>query len=84
VAALVDAWRGKLAYDPADIKSSFLVVRGEWDTLNTEQDARWLLAAAASSPEKKYVEVPQATHLMLLERNRHALYRATNAFLLGG
>jgi hypothetical protein len=46
-------------------------------------DARWLLAEATSSPDKKYVKVAEATHLMLLEENRHALYRATNEFLLG-
>jgi alpha-beta hydrolase superfamily lysophospholipase len=83
VAALIDAWTGKLAYDPAGIQSPLLVVRGEWDTLDTGQDARWLLSSATSSREKKYVEIPEATHLMLLEKNRDALYRATNAFLLG-
>jgi alpha-beta hydrolase superfamily lysophospholipase len=83
LAALIDAWTGKLAYDPAGIESPLLVIRGEWDTLNTELDARWLLSAATSSPEKKYVEVAEATHLMLLEENREVLYRATNEFLLG-
>ena len=83
LAGLIDAWTGKLAYDPAGIKSPLLVVRGEWDTLNTELDAGWLLTTATSSPEKKYVRVAEATHLMLLEENRNALYRATNEFLLG-
>jgi pimeloyl-ACP methyl ester carboxylesterase len=83
LAALIDAWTGKLAYGPAGIESPLLVIRGEWDTLNTKLDARWLLSAATSSPEKKYVEVAEATHLMLLEKNREVLYRATNEFLLG-
>jgi alpha-beta hydrolase superfamily lysophospholipase len=83
LAGLIDAWTGRLAYDPARIKSPLMVVRGEWDTLNTEADASWLLTAATSSPERKYVKVAEATHLMLLEENRDALYRATNAFLLG-
>jgi pimeloyl-ACP methyl ester carboxylesterase len=83
LAGLIDAWTGKLAYDPARIRSPLLIVRGEWDALNTELDARWLLAEATSSPDKKYVKVAEATHLMLLEENRHALYRATNEFLLG-
>jgi pimeloyl-ACP methyl ester carboxylesterase len=84
VVALIDAWTGKLAYDPAGLKSPLLVIRGEWDnTLSTEQDAHWLLSAATSSPEKKYVEVAEATHLMQLEKNREVMYRATNEFLLG-
>ena len=83
LAALIDAWKGKLAYDPAGIKSPLLVVRGEWDALSKESDATWLLSAATSSPEKKYVKIAEATHLMLLEENRHGLHRATNQFLLG-
>jgi pimeloyl-ACP methyl ester carboxylesterase len=83
LAGLIDAWTGKLAYDPSGLKSPLLVVRGEWDTLNTESDAASLLAAATSSPERRYVKVAEATHLMLLEENRHDLYRATNDFLLG-
>jgi alpha-beta hydrolase superfamily lysophospholipase len=83
LAGLIDAWTGQLAYDPAGIKSPLLVVRGEWDNLSTEADARWLLTTATSSPEKKYVRVAEATHLMLLEKNRNVLYHATNEFLLG-
>jgi pimeloyl-ACP methyl ester carboxylesterase len=80
--ALIDAWTGKLAYDPARIEAPLLVVRGEWDTLSTERDVQWLLAAATSSPQKKYVKVAEATHLMLLEEHRDALHRAANEFLL--
>ena len=83
LADLIDAWRGKLAYDPAGIKSPLLIVRGEWDSLSNNSDAIWLLAAATSSPNKQYVKIPEATHLMLLEEHRDDLYRATNEFLNG-
>jgi pimeloyl-ACP methyl ester carboxylesterase len=83
LADLIDAWRGKLAYDPAGIKSPLLIVRGEWDSLSDNSDAIWLLAAATSSPNKQYVKIPEATHLMLLEEHRDDLYRATNEFLNG-
>jgi pimeloyl-ACP methyl ester carboxylesterase len=83
LADLIDAWRGKLAYDPAGIRSPLLIVRGEWDSLSNDSDAGWLLAAATSSPERRYVKIPEATHLMLLEEHRGDLHRATNEFLLG-
>jgi pimeloyl-ACP methyl ester carboxylesterase len=83
VAAMIDAWTGKLAYDPAGVKSPLFVIRGDWDTWSTEQDAHWLFSAATSSPEKKYVEVAEATHLLQFEKNREVMYRATNEFLLG-
>jgi pimeloyl-ACP methyl ester carboxylesterase len=83
LADLIDAWRGKLAYDPAGIKSPLLIVRGEWDSLSNDSDAGWLLAAATSSPERRYLKIPEATHLMLLEEHRDDLHRATNEFLLG-
>ena len=35
------------------------------------------------SPNKQYVKIPEATHLMLLEEHRDDLYRATNEFLNG-
>jgi pimeloyl-ACP methyl ester carboxylesterase len=84
LADLIEAWRGRVAYDPAGIKSPLLVVRGEWDGLSNDLDAEWLLATATSSPEKRYVKIPEATHLMLLEEQRDDLYRATNEFLRGG
>jgi len=83
LADLIAAWRGQLAYDPAGIKSPLLIIRGEWDTLSSDADATWLFGAATSSPEKRYVKVAEATHLMLLEEHRDELHRITNDFLLG-
>jgi hypothetical protein len=56
-------------------------VRGEWDSLCTDKDAAWLLAAMTSSPDKIDVKVPEATHLMHLEKGRKILYRAAIEFL---
>ena len=63
LADLIDAWRGKLAYDPAGREPAF-DRQGEWDSLSDNSDAIWLLAAATSSPNKQYVKIPEATHLM--------------------
>jgi pimeloyl-ACP methyl ester carboxylesterase len=81
-ADLIDAWRGQLAYDPAEIRCPLCVVRGEWDTWSSDDDAAWLLAAAQASALKQYIKVGKGTHLMLFEESRHDLHRATNEFLM--
>jgi pimeloyl-ACP methyl ester carboxylesterase len=81
-ADLIEAWHGQLAYDPAGIRCPVLVVRGEWDSWSTENDAAWFLTAAKASPLKRDVKIGEGTHLMLFEESRHHLHRATNEFLI--
>jgi len=81
VADVMAAWSGSLAYDPALIKARIAIVRGEWDSLCTDADAAWLLAALTSAPQKTDTKIARATHLMHLEENRGELYRAAANFL---
>jgi pimeloyl-ACP methyl ester carboxylesterase len=78
------AGAGDLDYDPGLIRAPLAIIRGEWDSLTTDTDARWLFDSLKASPVKRDVKVSRATHLMHLEENRHALYRETQAFLSGG
>jgi pimeloyl-ACP methyl ester carboxylesterase len=78
------AGAGDLGYDPSLIRAPLAIIRGEWDSLTTDTDARWLFDSLKASPVKRDVKVSRATHLMHLEENRHALYRETQAFLSGG
>jgi pimeloyl-ACP methyl ester carboxylesterase len=77
------AWAGDLAYDPALIRAPIALIRGEWDSLATDHDARWLFDALAHAPLKRDVKISEATHLMHLEEGRYALYRAAEDFLRG-
>jgi pimeloyl-ACP methyl ester carboxylesterase len=77
---IFDAWAGALSYDPALIQAPIKIIRGEWDSLCTDADAAWLLAAIPTARDTK---IPRATHLMHLEENRYALYRETETFLKG-
>jgi pimeloyl-ACP methyl ester carboxylesterase len=79
-----DAWAGELAYDPSLVRAPVAIIRGEWDGMCTDQDARWLFAALAGSPARRDIKISRATHLMHLESGRYALYRETEAFLLAG
>ena len=77
---IMTQWSGTALYEPAKLRTPVLLVRGEWDSLCTDQDAAgWL--AAADSTNKRDVKIPKATHLMHLENGRSALYQAVNDFL---
>ena len=80
---IADAWSGQLAYDPGLIRAPVAIIRGEWDSLATDADARWLFDTMRASPLRRDVKIARATHLIHLEENRHALYREAETFLLG-
>ena len=81
---LRQAWTGALPYDPARVQAPVAIIRGDWDHLIPDADARWLFDAFAASPIKRDVKIGRATHLMHLERMRWALHRESIAFLEGG
>ncbi len=83
VADIREAWSGELPYDPARIKAPTLIVRGEWDSLCDDVDARWLIDALSGAEQKQDIKIAKATHLMHLERRRHELYEASRKFLAG-
>jgi pimeloyl-ACP methyl ester carboxylesterase len=80
---IYDAWAGELAYDPTSVHAPVAIIRGEWDGMSTEEDAKWLFNALKSSPIRRIITISRATHLMHLEESRYALYRETEAFLAG-
>lgn len=80
-ADLADAWSGQLPYDPSRICAPTLIVRGAWDPITQDADAAWLKGALSPALFVQDVVVPQATHLMHLERGRSQLHAATEVFL---
>ena len=78
------AGAGDLAYDPGLIQAPVAIIRGAWDSLATDADARWLFDALKASPMKLDVKIGRATHLMHLEENRFALCHEARSFLDGG
>jgi pimeloyl-ACP methyl ester carboxylesterase len=77
------AWAGHLPYDPSKITAPVLIVRGEWDTITRDADARWLFDALTHAQLKRDVKISRATHVMHLEASRYQLYREVAAFLAG-
>jgi pimeloyl-ACP methyl ester carboxylesterase len=80
---IYDAWAGELAYDPSLVRAPVAIIRGEWDTMSSEEDAKWLFHTLKSSPIRRVVTISRGAHLMHLEESRFALYRETEAFLAG-
>jgi pimeloyl-ACP methyl ester carboxylesterase len=84
VADIVAAWHGQLPYDPALVQAPVALIRGAWDGVVPDADARWLFDAFAASPIKRDIKIARGTHLMHLETMRFSLYRESIAFLQGG
>jgi pimeloyl-ACP methyl ester carboxylesterase len=80
---IIKAWHGQLAYDPSQVRSPVAIVRGEWDGLMPDEDARWLFDAFSSAPVKRDIKIGRGTHLMHLESTRLALWRESIGFLCG-
>ena len=78
---ILRAWHGELPYDPARVNAPVCIIRGEWDGLVTDADARWLFDAFCASRDRRDIKIGRATHLMHLEEQRGALWRESITFL---
>ena len=80
----IEARAGRPAWDPARIARPLTIVRGAWDSLCLDRDARSILDAATAAPSRRDVRLDAGTHLMHLETGRRALYAAVGHALEGG
>lgn len=56
-------------YDPADIEVPVMLIHGEWDIdVPIDLAQAWFLRATGS-PEKRWLEIGEATHMLILEKN---------------
>lgn len=72
---------GKPYYDPAKITVPTLLVDAEWDRDAPPYMAQTLFPLLVNSPDKRYVELAEGTHTIMMERNRLKLFEAVQAFL---
>ncbi|MHA4810668.1 alpha/beta fold hydrolase [Flavitalea flava] len=68
-------------YDPSKISCPTLIIRGEWDSYPSNEDAGLLLAKLTNARLKKYVVIEKGTHVMHLEKSRKQLYQEVNNFM---
>ena len=77
-----ESWAaGKAYYDPAKIAVPTLIVVGEWDNDTPPYMAQTLFPLLVNAPSKRLVMIGEATHTVIMERNRHQLFAAVQAFL---
>ena len=72
---------GKPYYDPAKITVPTLLVGAEWDKDAPPYMAQTLFPLLINSPDKRYVDLAEGTHSIIMERNRLKLFEAVQAFL---
>jgi pimeloyl-ACP methyl ester carboxylesterase len=72
-----DYWtKGNPYYDPENIRVPLLLIHGEWDKdvpIDVTQD---LFLNMTGSPDKRWLEIGEATHMVVLEKNRHKVFDA--------
>lgn len=72
---------GKPYYDPSKITVPALLVHAEWDRDLPPYMAQTLFPLLVNSPGKRYVQLPEGTHTIIMEKNRLMLFEAVQAFL---
>lgn len=72
---------GKPVYDPGRITCPVLIVHAEWDQDVPLDIARAYFAQLVNARYRRWVEIGEGTHSLLLEGNRIQVFGAVQAFL---
>jgi pimeloyl-ACP methyl ester carboxylesterase len=72
---------GKSIYEPANIRVPTLLIKGEWDVDTPAYMAQAVFEQLKNAPYKRYVEIGEGTHTVMMERNRMQLFREVQTFL---
>jgi pimeloyl-ACP methyl ester carboxylesterase len=77
-----DYWgAGKPVYDPAQIRVPTFLAHAEWDQDTPSYMLYAYFARLTNVPYKRYVEIGEGTHTVLMEKNRTQLFQAIQQFL---
>ncbi len=72
---------GKPYYDPANIRVPTLLIKAEWDQDTPAYMSQALFPLLKNAPAKRYVEIGEGTHSVIMEKNRMQLFREVQVFL---
>ena len=77
-----DFWAsGKPYYDAANIRVPTLLIKAEWDQDTPAYMSQALFPLLKNAPLKRYVEIGEGTHTVIMEKNRLQLFREVQLFL---
>jgi pimeloyl-ACP methyl ester carboxylesterase len=72
---------GKPYYDPADIRVATLLIKAQWDQDTPAYMSQTLFPLLKNAPVKRYVEIGEGTHTVIMEKNRLQLFHEVQLFL---
>ncbi len=72
---------GKPLYDPADIRVPVFLAHAEWDADLPSYMLYAYFAKLTNAPSKRYVQIGEGTHTIIMEKNRMQLFQAVQQFL---
>jgi pimeloyl-ACP methyl ester carboxylesterase len=72
---------GKALYDPAGIRVPTFLAHAEWDADLPSYMLYAYFAKLTNAPYKRYVEIGEGTHTVIMEKNRMQLFHAVQQFL---
>jgi pimeloyl-ACP methyl ester carboxylesterase len=68
-------------YDPADIRVPTFLAHGEWDADAPNDMLYAVFARLTHAPYKRYVQIGEGTHTVMMEKNRMQLFESVQQFL---
>jgi pimeloyl-ACP methyl ester carboxylesterase len=75
-------WRAGIPfYDPEQIVAPVLLIHGEWDRDTPSSMSRALFRKLKNAAWRRYVMIGEATHMLMLEKNRQQLFEEVQLFL---
>ena len=72
---------GKPFYDPAKITVPTLLIHAEWDADLPSYQAQAYFAKLTNVPYKRFVELGEGTHTVMMEKNRMQFFHEIRGFL---
>jgi pimeloyl-ACP methyl ester carboxylesterase len=72
---------GKALYDPAEIRVPTFLAHAEWDADLPSYMLYAYFAKLTNAPYKRYVQIGEGTHTVIMEKNRMQLFHAVQQFL---
>jgi pimeloyl-ACP methyl ester carboxylesterase len=77
-----DFWsQGKPLYDPGQIRVPTFIAHAEWDQDTPSYMLYAYFEKLTSTPYKRYVQIGEGTHTIIMEKNRLQLFREVQVFL---
>lgn len=74
-------FQGKPLYDPGKIRAPTLIVHAEWDQDTPTHMAQAVFSLLENAPARRFVQIGEGTHTVIMERNRMQLFREVQLFL---